>query len=106
MSQGGGGQLAPQIFRLCNMPALRRLILKWLIPLADSVELAIFFSEISHFLVHYVHKIRGIGNWILESATGPLLSARGIGHFKIATSSRLSGSFIKELTPMCPAHSP
>jgi hypothetical protein len=55
-------------------------------------ESGIFFSGISHFLVHYVHKIRGIGNWTRESATGPLLSARGIGHFKIATFSRLSGT--------------
>ena len=74
------------------------------IPLADSVESVVFlqesvvflqesvvfFSGISHFLVHYVHKIRGIGNWIPESATGPLLNARRIGHFKIVTFSRLS----------------
>ena len=57
-------------------------------------ESAIFLRESRHFLVHYVHKIRGIGNWIPESATGPLLSARGIGHFKIATFSRLSGSIL------------
>ena len=24
-------------------------------------------------MVHYVHRIRGINNWIPESATGPLL---------------------------------
>ena len=66
-------------------------ILNCLIPLADSAESAIFFSGIGHFLVHYVHKIRGIGNYIPESATGPLLSAKGIGHFKIVSFGRLSG---------------
>ena len=76
-----------------NIPVSR---LKWAILkcpfcLADSAESVIFFSGISHFLVHYVNKIKGTGNWIPDSATGPLLSARGIGHFKILTFSHLSG---------------
>lgn len=30
----------------------------------------------------YLHKIRGFGNWIPESATSSLLSARGIATFR------------------------
>ena len=62
-------------------------MLKWPIPITLE-ESAIFFSGIGHFLVHYVHKIRGIGNWIPELA-------RGIGHFKMAAFDRPNFSYSK-----------
>ena len=46
-------------------------------------EVAIFFRGIGHFLVH---KIRGIGSWILKSA-------RGNDHFKIEIEIWLIGYF-------------
>ena len=42
-------------------------------PLADSVELAIFLGELAISESICILKIKGIGNWIPESATCPLL---------------------------------
>ena len=52
-------------------------ILKWPISLANSVE-----SATSEYIMYI--KIRGIGNWIPESATGPLLIRKISENDKIA----------------------